>query len=209
VGRTTALVLIAVLAAVLATSATASTVPRGELTQIEYRELLTVQTAEKSPPSGPNLTQAADRKCRALTRATRLTTAQHTECVAGLIFTIDFYAYTPALARCAKASSLPCLAHATATVYGVTRNFINANVVSVRVAKARGITGACLDYLVFTTQQARVMGALAPGLRGFEHAIQLGRPAAVATDLKQLGVDIRATAKAFDVNESVTSCRHQ
>lgn len=213
--RRTALLIVlaaALLALVTGAAVAAKPPPRGTLTSVEYHELLAVEKAEKKKPKTTNVARIARLDCKSLTRASRLTSTQHAECVAALYFFSHLYEFTGRLTRCEKSTvqstALRCVQRTTDTMYRTTHNFSTTNAASTRAAKARAIAGKCLDYLVFTPRQANVMRALAPALRGFGHAIRVGNSVAVARFGKRLTTDLVAALKVFDVTGSVRLCRH-
>jgi hypothetical protein len=214
VRRTGILVVIAVaLSPVLAgVAAAAKPVPRDTLTRVEYHEFLAVQKAEKQKPKTNNLAEIARLDCKPLTAATRLTSTQHAECVASLFFVARQFAFVGALQQCEKATAkltaAHCIVRSTDAMYRATRNFNTTNAASVRAADARGITGKCLDFLVYTPRQAKVMTALARALRGFEDGIRSGNPRSTAAFGKRLTTELSASQKVFDVGGSVSLCRH-
>jgi hypothetical protein len=213
--RTGILVAVAVaLLAVLAGAAVAARpVPRGTLTNVEYHEFLAVQKAEKQKPKTSNTAQIAKLDCSPLTTATRLTSTQHAECVASLFFFPRMLGFTGDLAHCEKANSKPaalhCIVRATDAMYRATRNFNTTNAASVKAADARGIAGKCLDYLVFTARQAKVVTALAQALRGFENGIQSENAVTTSRFGKRLTTELSAALKVFDVTGDVSVCRRQ
>jgi hypothetical protein len=213
--RTGILVVLAVALVTVLTGAAvaAKPVPRDTLTNAEYHEFLAVQKAQKQKPKTKNLAQIARLDCKPLTAATRLTSTQHAECVAALFFFARQFAYTEALQQCEKATSkltaLHCIVHSTDAMYRATRNFTATNAASVRAADARGITGKCFDYLVFTPRQAKVMTALAKALRGFENGLEAGNQSTTSRFGTRLTTELRASLKVFDVTGDVSVCRHQ
>ena len=188
--------------------------PRGLLTSTEYAQLLATQQAVDRRVQHGTATSIAQHDCKALTGVSRLTSTQHAECVASLLFFYHFGKFTPALVRCDKRSSslsrqLGCIQRSDNDLYRFARGFIRTNSASDRAARQRGLTGQCLDYLVFTAPQSKAMNGLVAALRGLTRRIRTGNPDRIATAGKRVGTALRVTGNAFNTSGTVTVCRHQ
>lgn len=214
---TTLAILIATAVALLGTVPTAgaaSSPPRGVLTRVEYNELLAVRKAERKKPTSHNLAVIARKTCRSLTNVSRLTTTQHAECEASLIYSYEFVAFPYAAQECAKiatttAERSKCLLTADAAFDGSVRAFIRTNAASVRATNPRHFSRRCLDYLVFTRQQARATSRLAAGLRQYARALRGGNAGAITAAGNRLDSDLVSSRQAMSLNISVSVCRHQ
>ena len=187
--------------------------PRGLLTSQEYAELLATQQAVDRRAQPGTATSIAQRDCKGLTPGSRLTSTQHAECIASLLFFYHFFRFTPAVGQCDKKSSVPaqlqCIQRSDSDLYRFTEGFIRTNAASDRAAQQRGLTGQCLDYLVFTAPQSRAMNGLVSALRRLTRAIRSGDPSRIATAGKQLAAALTTTGEAFNTAGTVTVCQHQ
>lgn len=186
--------------------------PRGVLTNVEFREFLALQKTGKKAPKGRTLTQAARNECKALTNVTRITSTQHAECVAGWFFFVRLYGFTTRLSHCAKKASrsakIGCIGRAGKSLDRATRHFIRTDAASARAARARGITGKCLDYLILTPRQAPPVHELIPAVKGFVHALRAGNLLGILNTSKRLAAVLGRIQKVF-TGGSVTVCRHE
>jgi hypothetical protein len=200
-------------AASTAASAPASAPPRGVLSSVEYKELSAVQKAERKKPESHNLAVIARQTCKSLTNVSRLTTAQHAECEASLIYSYEFYAFPYALEQCGKVSTTPgpvaCVLDATTSFEKSVRAFIRTNAASVKATDPRHFTQRCLDYLVFTRQQAQTTNRLVAGLRRYTRAIRGGKAGAITNAGNRIDSDLVSSKQAMSLNISVSVCRHQ
>ena len=187
--------------------------PHGMLTGTEYNELLATQQAVNRRGQSGTVTGIARRDCSRLNGVSRLTSTQHAECVAALLFFYHFAQFTPELARCQKkpvgSRQVRCTLRASNDLYRFTQGFIRTNVASNSAVRARGLTGQCFDYLVFTTPQARAMHSLIAGLLSFMRAVRSGNPAAPARAGRRLEQDVTLTGTAFDTTGTVAVCPHR
>lgn len=186
--------------------------PRGVLTNVEYREFLAVQKAQKQRSKGRTLTQIVRNDCKALTNVSRITATQHAECVAGSFFFVRLDGFTAGLSRCAKKPSrsakIGCIGRAANVLDHATRHFISRDAASTRAARARGITGRCLDYLILTPRQARPVHKLVPAVKGFVHALRAGNLLGLLNSTKRLSAVVSKIEKVF-TGGSVAVCRHE
>jgi hypothetical protein len=211
--RTAILILTAFLLVALPVSASASASPRGVLSSVEYNELLGVQKAEKKKPKSHNLTVIARQTCKSLTHVSRLTTTQHAECEASLIYSFEFFEFPYAVQECAKASTTPaqlkCVLAAVTPFEKSVRAFIRTNAASARAADPRHFTRRCLDYLLFTRQQAQATNRLAAGLRRYARAAKSGNSGTTTAAGNRLDSDLVSSRQAMSLNISVSVCRRQ
>ena len=212
------IVLIAIVAtlfcATLAAGASASAPPRGVLTKVEYNELhASFEAMKHAGKTHGTLTHIARHTCRALTNASRLTSAEHAECEASIIYSYEFFAFPYALEQCAKRSTATarsrCVLRATNAFQKSVRAFIRTDAASVRATNPRHFTRKCLAYLVFTPQQARATRALSAGLRHYAHAIRSGSAGKLTAAGNRLNNDLVNQRQAMSLNISVSVCRHQ
>lgn len=208
-----ALVALLLVGATIPSAAAAqTTTPRGVLTKVEYQELLTVQKDEKGRPKGSTLAQVANNACRPLTHASRITSTQHAECVAGLFFFGRLFSFTAALSRCgkeySKSAKIGCIWRASAALNRATRHLISTDAASAMAARARGITGRCLGYLILTPRQARPVHELGPDVMAFARAFRSGNLPSILRATKRLLTVFGVTEKVFN-GGSVTVCRHE
>jgi hypothetical protein len=204
----------ALLSAALSTGALAGTLPRGILTKVEYQELLASYKAMKQAGRQHGTpTYVARHTCRALTNATSLTAAERGECEASLIYTYRFFAFPYAIARCDKVTAASrrarCALGAVSLFGKAVRAFIRANAASSRAAGPRHFSRRCLDYLIFTPQQARTTTALGAGLVRYARAIRSGNASAVTNAGNRVNSDLVASRQAMSFNISLSVCRHQ
>lgn len=213
VRRTAILTVTAIFVAALAASALASPPPRGALSKVEYNEFLALQRAERKKPTSRNLAVIARQTCRSLTNVTRLTATQHAECEASLIYSYAFFAFPYEVGLCAKDTTTPqqdkCLLSATNSFEASVRAFISTNAASTRAADARHLPRRCLEYLLFTRQQAQATNRLAAGLKRYARAVRAGNSAAIAAADTKLDSDLVGSRQAMSLNITVSVCAHQ
>jgi hypothetical protein len=202
----------AILIVAVPAGAAASAPPRGVLSSVEYKELSAVQKAERKKPKSHNLTVIARQTCKALTNVSRLTATQHAECEASLIYTYEFVAYPYEVQDCAKLSTTSeqssCTLSATNLFKASVRAFIRTNTASTRAADSRHFTRRCLDYLLFTRQQARATNRLSAGLTRYARAVRAGNAGAITAADTRLDSDLVSSRQAMSLNISVSACRH-
>jgi hypothetical protein len=206
---------VALLSAVLSTGASAGTsAPRGVLTKVEYQELLASYKAMKQAGKQHGTpTHVARHTCRALTDATKLTAAERGECQASLIYTYWFFAFPYAMQQCAKGATAARRVRCALTSVGVFQKavlaFIRTNAASTRATAPRHFSKRCLEYLIFTPQQARTTTALAAGLKRYARALRSGNTSAVTGAGNRINSDLVASRQAMSFNISLSVCRHQ
>jgi hypothetical protein len=205
--------LIAIAIIALPAGAAASTPPRGTLTGVEYKEFLALQKAERQKPKSHNLAVIARQTCKSLTNVSRLTSTQHAECEASLIYSYEFFAFPYAVEQCAKLSTTPersrCALSALSGFEQSVRAFIRTNAASTRAADPRHFTRRCLDYLLFTKQQAQATNRLSAGLRRYTRAVRGGSAGAITAAGTRLDSDLVSSRQAMSLNVSVSACRHE
>jgi hypothetical protein len=204
----------ALLSLALSAAAAASSPPRGVLTKIEYRELEASFRAMKHvAKEGGTPTHIARHTCRALTNATRLTAAEHAECEASLIFTYRFFTFPYEAEHCQKrptsAGEIRCTLAAVKRFEKAVRVFIRTDAASTRAADPRGFTRRCLNYLIFTRQQARTTKALATGLQHLARAIRLGSATALTSATNRVDSEMVASRQAMSFAITVDACPHE
>ncbi len=206
------IVMTAIVAVAICATAAASSVPRGVLSQAEYREFLTTEKAEAHLGHGA-ITQVAQRDCRGLTNISRVTRTQHAECEAEFVFFYRFIDYTTVLEGCDKDATMlaqrRCLERTTKTLSWSTSRFLKTDNASRRAALQRGFGGKCLDYLILTPPQKSAMTRLASGLHRLYQAVVIGNSTALLTAAKQLTVDTSVARKALFVTATVKVCRYE
>lgn len=205
---------VALLAIAGAQSAAAGPAPRGVLTRTEYSELHAVYAAMKHAGQQRGTpTYVARQTCHYLTNASRLTSAERGECEASLIFTYRFFAFPYAAAHCAKAPTVAgrrhCLLPAVGLFAQSVNAFIRTNSASVRAVTPRHFTRRCLEYLIFTPEQARTTRSLANGLQRYARAVRLGSASALTTAGNRLDSELVASRQAMSLSISLNACRHQ
>ena len=203
----------AILTVALATDATAASAPRGVLSSAEFKEFRALDSTFKTPPKQHlTITQTARRDCGSLTKVSRLTADEHAECEATLFFTFRLYGFASSLERCGKDSTkltrIRCVLGTVDTLERVGRTYLRDDTASARAAAARGFTGKCLDYLIFTPHQRAAMTSLESGLKGYARAVRIGNVAAIVSASRRLGTVLSVTQKALDVTGNVNVCRH-
>ncbi len=214
--RAAILIAIAVLSSAIATNAAAAgsstPPPRGVLTSTEYQELLATSKAQQTPGHGTP-THIARLQCRALTNVSRLTTTQHAECEASLVFYYRIVGFTATFGRCAKdptpLGKRRCFEAATRSLHTSTDRFLNKDRASRKAAIARGLSGKCLEYLILTPSQKHALGRLATGLRAFGQALVIGNELRLLTATKAFSTDLTVALKSLSVPGSVKVCRHE
>jgi hypothetical protein len=213
VRRIAFLVATAILILALPAGAAVSAPPRGVLSSVEYKELSAVQKAERKKPKSHNLAVIARQTCKSLTNVSRLTSTQHAECEASLIYSYEFVAFPYELQQCAKLSTTPeqssCALSATNLFKTSVRAFISTNTASRRAADPRHFTRRCLDYLLFTKQQAQATNRLSAGLTRYARAVRDGSAGAITAADTRLDSDLVGSRQAMSLNISVSACRHQ
>jgi hypothetical protein len=213
VRRTVILILTAALVVALPVSASASAPPRGVLTGVEYKEFLALQKAERKKPKSRNLAVIARQTCKSLTNVSRLTSTQHAECEASLIYSYEFVAFPYAVEQCAKLSTTPersrCALTAITGFEKSVRAFIRTNVASTSAADPRHFTHRCLEYLLFTKQQAQATNRLSAGLTRYARALRRGSAGTVTAAGTKLDSDLVSSRQAMSFNISVSVCRHE
>jgi hypothetical protein len=186
-----------------------TTTPRGVLTHAEYQELLTTQKTLAHANAGAD----PSRSCRALTGLSRLTTTLHSGCLTELPFFTDFLAFDHAVSHCAKGknsvTTYVCSYHVVDGLYKDTVDFLSTNRTATAAATQRGLTGKCLDDLVFTPNQTRAMTQLVTGLHKFARDVMHIDVEAMKADEHPLDADITSAGKAMFVSTTVTVCRHE
>jgi hypothetical protein len=205
---------VALLAIAIGQSAASTPVPRGVLTRTEYSELRAVYEAMKlSGRQRGTPTYIARHTCRYLTNASRLTSAERGECEASLIFTYRFFAFPYAAEHCGKAPTFAgrrrCLLPAVGLFAQSVNAFIRTNSASVRAVAQRHFTRRCLEYLIFTPEQARTTKALANGLHRYAVAVRLGSGSALTTAGNRVDSELVASRQAMSLSISPSACRHQ
>jgi hypothetical protein len=212
VRRIALLVATAILIMALPAGAAASAPPRGALSSVEYKELSAVQKAERKKPKSHNLAVIARQTCKSLTNVSRLTSTQHAECEASLIYSYEFVAFPDEIQECAKLSTAPeqssCALSATNLFKTAVRAFIRTNAASTRAADPRHFTRRCLDYLLFTKQQAQATNRLSAGLTGYAGAVRNGSAGPITAADTRLDSDLVSSRQAMSLNISVSACRH-
>jgi hypothetical protein len=207
------LIATAILIVALPAGAAASAPPRGVLSGVEYNEFLAVQKAERERPKSHNLAVIARQTCKSLTSLSRLTSTQHAECEASLIYSYEFFAFPDAVEECAKLSTTPeqssCALNATNIFKKSVRAFIRTNAASTRAADPRHFTRRCLDYLLFTKQQAQATNRLSAGLTRYARAVRDGSAGPITAAGTRLDSDLVSSRQAMSFNISVSACRHQ
>jgi hypothetical protein len=213
VRRIAFLVTTAILIVALPAAAAASATPRGVLSGAEYKEFLTVQKAERKKPKSHNLAVIARQTCKSLTNVSRLTSTQHAECEASLIYSYEFVAFPYALEQCPKLSTAPdqssCLLSSTNLFENAVRAFIRTNAASTRSADPRHFTRRCLDYLLFTKQQAKATDRLSAGLTRYARAVRGESAGTITAAGTRLDSDLVGSRQAMSLNITVSACRHQ
>jgi len=202
------------LLAIAGESAAAAPAPRGVLTKIEYSELRAAYEALKHVGGQRGTpTYLARHTCRYLTNASRLTSAERGECQASLIFTYRFFAFPYAAAHCDKAPTFAgrrrCLLPAVALFAQSVNAFIRTNSASVRAVTPRHFTRKCLEYLIFTPQQAQTTRALANGLQRYTRALRLGSAGAITTAGNRINSEMVASRQAMSLSIGLNVCPHQ
>jgi hypothetical protein len=216
VRRAAILIAIAVLSAAIATDAAAAgsstPPPRGVLTSTEYQELLATAKAEQRPGHGTP-THIARRQCRALTNVSRLTTTQHAECEASLVFYYRIVGFTAGFGRCAKdptpLGKRRCFEAATQSLHTSTERFLEKDSASRKAAIERGLSGKCLNYLILMPSQKHAMRSLATGLHAFARALVIGNELRLVKATKNFSTDLTVVLKSLSVPGSVKVCRHE
>jgi len=207
------LVATAILIVALAPGAAASAPPRGVLSGVEYNEFLAVQKAEREKPKSHNLAVIARQTCKSLTNVSRLTSTQHAECEASLIYSYEFFAFPYALEQCPKLSTTPeqsrCALSATNLFERSVRAFIRTNAASTRAADPRHFTRRCLEYLLFTKHQAQATNRLSAGLTRYARAVRDGSAGPITAAGTRLDSDLVSSRQAMSLNINVSACRHQ
>lgn len=198
----------------LSASAARTLLPRGVLTRTEFRELRATDVAMRhAGRTRGTPTHVARLTCRALTNATNLTAAERAECEASLIFSYRFFAFPYQVSHCAKVATrsarIRCLLGATDTFERAVRAFIRTNAASAKAVAPRHFTRRCLDYLLFTTQQARTTTALAGGLQRYARAIRSGNVNEITSAGNRLDSELVASRQAMSFSTSVDACRHR
>jgi hypothetical protein len=212
VRRIAFLVATAVLVVAVPAGAAVSAPPRGVLSSVEYNELAAVVKAERKKPKSHNLAVIARQTCKSLTNVSRLTATQHAECEASLIYSYEFVAFPYEVQECAKLSTTSeqssCTLNATDLFKASVRAFIRTNTASTRAADPRHFTRRCLDYLLFTRQQARATNRLSAGLTRYARAVRAGSAGAITAADTHLDSDLVSSRQAMSLNISVSVCRH-
>jgi hypothetical protein len=206
--------LVALLSAALSAGALAGTAPRGVLTKIEYQELLASFKAMKQVGGQHGTpTYVARHTCRALTDASALTAAERGECQASVIYTYRFFAFPYAIELCDKEATSSgqarCALGAVSAFEKAVRAFIRTNAASTRAVGPRHFSKRCLEYLIFTPQQARATAALGAGLARYARAIRSGNASAVTGAGNHINSDLVSSRQAMSLNISLSVCRHQ
>jgi hypothetical protein len=213
VRRIAFLTTIAIAIMALPAGAAASAPPRGVLTGVEYHEFLALQKAERQKPKSHNLAVIARQTCRSLTNVSRLTSTQHAECEASLIYSYEFFAFPYAVEQCAKLSATParsrCALSALSGFEKSVRAFIRTNAASTRAADPRHFTRRCLEYLLFTKQQAEATNRLSAGLTRYARAVRGGSAGVITAAGTRLDSDLVGSRQAMSFNISVSACRHE
>jgi UrcA family protein len=213
VRRTVILILTAALVVALPVSAAASAPPRGVLTAVEYKEFLALQKAERQKPKSRNLAVIARQTCKSLTNVSRLTSTQHAECEASLIYSFEFFAFPYAIQQCEKLSATAqqssCALTAIDGFKKSVRAFIRTNAASTRAADPRHFTRRCLDYLLFTKRQAQATNRLSAGLTRYARAIRGGSGGVITAAGTRLDSDLVSSRQAMSLTISVSACRHE
>lgn len=190
-------------------AAAGSTSPGGVLTHAEYQELLAVQkelsrAGQSAKPS---------RVCRALTGLSRLTATQHSECLVEVPFFAAFLNFDHAVAHCEKGTNLVasyrCIYEVVDGLYKDTAAFARADRASTAAATQRGLTGKCLDDLVFTPNQTRAMTRLATELHRLARDVMHTNFVGLQADEHPVEAALASAAKAMFVFSTVTVCRHE
>ena len=202
----------AILTVALAANAASASVPRGVLSGVEFREFRAIDSAFKNSSTHLTVTQIAHRTCRPLANVSRLTAAEHAECEATMFFTLRLIGFASSLERCGKdptkLARIRCVLGTVDALDRLARTYLRTDAASARAAAARGFTGKCLDYLIFTPRQRAAMTALASALRGYSRAVKIGNVTGIISASRRLGTDLSATQKALDVTGNVSVCRH-
>lgn len=213
--RTVILIALAasLLCSAVASGAAKTSPPRGVLTKVEYSELhASFEATKHAAKTHGTLTQIARQACRALTRATPLTAAEHDECQASLIFSYEFYAFPYAIEGCTKGVTAAARAHCSLRAADAfqrsVRAFIRTNAASTRAANPRHFSHRCLEYLLFTGPQAHTTRALSIGLRRYARAIRSGNSTKVTNAGNRLNADMVSSRQAMSFNISPGVCRH-
>lgn len=216
VRRTAILIVLtaAFLSLALCAGAAAGSPPHGLLTKVEYLEFHAVDdTLKHAGTERGTPTHVARHACRVITDVSRLTSAEHVECEASLIFSYRFFAFPYEAQQCQKRSTNPgksrCILGAVNSFEKAVRAFIRTNAGSARAADPRGFTRRCLDYLIFTQQQARTTTALATGLQRYARAIRLGDVQALTSATNRLDSEMVASRQAMSFVTSVKACPHE
>lgn len=206
---------VALLTSALATGATAATTPpRGVLTKVEYEQLeASYKAIKQAGKQRGTPTHVARHTCRVLTGVSRLMSAEHAECEASLIYSYNFFVFPYLVQHCEKDSTttarVRCALAALNSFEKATRAFIRTNAASVRAADPRHFTRRCLDYLIFTPQQARTTTALAHGLKHYAAAIRAGSSGAVSSAGTRLDSELVASRQAMSFPITPSACHHQ
>jgi hypothetical protein len=90
-----------------------------------------------------------------------------------------------------------------------TRAFIRTNAASVRAADPRHFSRRCLDYLIFTRQQARTTKALAHGLTHYAAVVRAGNAGAISSAGTRLDSELVASRQAMSFPITPSACPHQ
>ena len=206
---------VAVLTSALATSATAASAPpRGVLTKVEYEQLnASYKAIKQAGKQRGTPTHVARHACRPLTNVSRLMSAEHAECEASLIFSYNFFVFPYLVQHCEKGSTttarVRCVLAALNSFGKAARAFIRTNAASVRAADPRHFTRRCLDYLIFTPQQAKTTRALAHGLTRYAAAIRAGSSGPISSAGTRLDSELVASRQAMSFPITPSACPHQ
>jgi hypothetical protein len=133
-----------------------------------------------------------------------------TQRVLGKAYAHSFYIKSATRAcRALKGISRLTYSRLTEHFYTATESYLRADSAAHRAASARGMTGKCLDFLVFTPRQATAMRRIGRALDGFEHALTALNLKQLETDGKRADNAIESGSKVLLVAATVTVCRHE